>query len=555
MASSKLLTTAMSSSLRRFYRLASSPLLQPAPRRLPGPFFSARFCSAAAAAATKTAPEALDVAYSAVAAVSAGHPWPEWGDFLEKLRVKGYFERPPPPRSDAAKSAAGDGEVAAADPYVLRDQNRVKNACLKFARERFDLLSSLTKQDIQAIVESGCPNLFRKAVSSAKRLREFLQVDEGDACSVCKLRGSCDKAYVIPNAEEAARTVDVVRILLAYAIDPTSLSGENPVAGGVQESARKLLSDLTMLCDTTIDPSLPIPVFQTSSKKESSTKVGKGTQLHTKSRESAGKGRETAVTEMKKGDWLCPNCNFLNFARNRQCLECKEVGPKKIQADTTEMKMGDWICPGCNFMNFSRNKMCFKCEGHRPKRQLNPGEWECPSCDFVNFRRNQECKKCSHDRPEDDTQDNKLGYDVWRNTKGADKARSFDAQEDEDDERKHSASRRAPPAQRGFAGNRRKGDDGDDALPYEGERRHVSSRREAPARKGFRDDDDVEFDVSPYEGERKHVSSRRSAPARRTSVKDDGSEDDVLPYEGERKHVASRRASPSPRRFTAARGR
>ncbi|KAK1645043.1 hypothetical protein QYE76_062848 [Lolium multiflorum] len=565
MASSKLLTTAMSASFRRIYRLASSPLLPPASRRLPGPFLSARFCSAAAAATadTKTAPEALDAAYSAVASVSTGHPWPEWGDFLEKLRAKGYFERPPPPGSDPAKSAAGDGEVATADAYVVRDQNRVKNACLKFARERFDLLSSLPKQDIQAIVECGCPNIFRKAVSSAKRLREFVQVDESDACSVCKLRGSCDKAYVIPNAEEAARTVDVVRVLLTYAIDPTSLSGENPVAGGVQESARKLLSDLTMLCDTTIDPSLPEPVFQTSSKKESSTKVGRGTQSHAKSRVSAGNGRETAVTEMKKGDWLCPNCNFLNFARNRQCLECKEAGPKKIEADTTEMKMGDWICPQCNFMNFSRNKMCFKCEGHRPKRQLNPGEWECPSCDFVNFRRNQECKKCSHDRPEDDTQDRKLGYDVWRNTKGADSGRSFDAHEDDDGdeevmrtERKHVPSRRAPPAQRGYAGNSRKGDDGDDALPYERERRHVSSRREAPARKGFRkDDDDVEFDVLPFDGERKHVSSRRAGPARREFREDDGSEDDVLPYEGERKHVASKRASPSPRRFTASRGR
>ena len=138
MASSKLLTTAMSASFRRLYRVASSPLLPPIPRRLPAPFLSARFCSAAATA-TKPAPEALDVAYSAVAAVSAGHPWPEWGYFLEKLRTRGYFERPLPPGSDVAKSAAGDGETTA-DPYVLRDQNRVKNACLKFARERFDLL-------------------------------------------------------------------------------------------------------------------------------------------------------------------------------------------------------------------------------------------------------------------------------------------------------------------------------------------------------------------------------------------------------------------------------
>lgn len=515
------------------------------------------------AAATAAAPAPVDAACSAVAAVSAGHPWPEWADFLEKLRAKGYFVRPP------LASGAPVGEEVAVDAvgkpdYPFRDQNRVKNACLKFARERFDLLSSLPKKDIQAIVECGCPNIFRKAVSSAKRLREFVQVDEGDACSVCKLRGSCDKAYVIPKAEEAARTVDVVRILLTYAIDPANLSGENSVGGGVQESARKLLSDLTMLCDTTIDPSLPKPVIQTYSKQDSSTKPDKGKQS---SRVSAGKGRETAVTEMKKGDWLCSNCNFLNFARNRQCLECKVDGPKKIEAATSEMKMGDWICPGCAFMNFSRNKMCFKCEGQRPKRQLNPGEWECPSCDFVNFRRNQECKKCSHDRPEDDTQDNKLGYDVWRNTKGGNKDRSFDSVHQEDDdvdeeglpykgeERRHVASRRASPARREFAGKSRNHGDEDDALPYEGGDRRVSGRRASPARKGYAkndgDDEDVEFDVSPYDTARKHGSSRRAAPGRRGFTKD---EDDVLPYEGARKHVVSRRATPSQRRFTAARG-
>ncbi|VAH95175.1 unnamed protein product [Triticum turgidum subsp. durum] len=431
------------------------------------------------------------------------------------------------------------------------------NMLLSKWSETTKMIISLPKKDIQAIVECGCPNIFRKAVSSAKRLREFVQVDEGDACSVCKLRGSCDKAYVIPKAEEAARTVDVVRILLTYAIDPATLSGENSVGGGVQESARKLLSDMTMLCDTTIDPSLPKPVIHTYSKQDSSTKPDKGKQS---SRVSAGKGRETAVTEMKKGDWLCSkisdfleihilsdkslggipeqgwdaSCNFLNFARNRQCLECKVDGPKKIEAATSEMKMGDWICPGC---------------------------------DFVNFRRNQECKKCSHDRPEDDTQDNKLGYDVWRNTKGAGKDRSFDSVHQGDDDgdeeglpykgedRRHVASRRASPARREFAGKSRNHGDEDNALPYEGGDRRVSSRRASPARKGFAKNDggdkDVEFDVSPYDGERKHGSSRRVAPGRRGFTKD---EDDVLPYEGARKHMVSRRATPSQRRFTAARG-
>lgn len=40
--------------------------------------------------------------------------------------------------------------------------------------------SSLPKQDIEAIVMSGCPNKNRKPVNSAKRLRQFVKVKEED---------------------------------------------------------------------------------------------------------------------------------------------------------------------------------------------------------------------------------------------------------------------------------------------------------------------------------------------------------------------------------------
>uniref|UniRef100_A0A0D9VY18 RanBP2-type domain-containing protein n=1 Tax=Leersia perrieri TaxID=77586 RepID=A0A0D9VY18_9ORYZ len=483
-SSSKLLALTFTSSLLRCHRLApsSSSLLPAPPRRLPGPFLSLRFCSSAV--------DVADAPASAATTEAPGYPWPEWSDFLDKLRAKGYFEQPTPaPRPDsaggeAATAAAEEPVVAEAGNYPFKDLNRVKNACLKFGRDRFDILGSLPKQDIRAIVECGCPNIFRKPVNSAKKLREFVQVDEGDACSACKLRGSCDKAYVIPNAEDGARTVDVVRILLNYAIDPTSLSGENSVNGGVQESARKLLSELTILSDTTIDPSLPIPVFHTSKKED------KGRKSVAKPGASAGNGRESTATEMKKGDWLCPNCNFLNFARNRHCLECKADGPRKIDAATTEMKMGDWICPQCHFMNFARNKMCFKCEESRPKRQLNPGEWECPSCDFVNFRRNKDCLRCNHEGPENDTQDNKPGSNSWRNTTGADRSRSFDYVGLEDDgsdrdgERRRAVSSRARSTMRRSTGNNRE-DDNEDILPYEGQRKHVVSRRATPAQRRF----------------------------------------------------------------------
>ncbi|CAN6281707.1 unnamed protein product [Urochloa humidicola] len=465
-SSSKLLSLTLSSSFLRSCRLASTSLLPTTSSRHPVSLLSLRFCS--------SAPTAVDVAADAAeAAVSSGHPWPEWGEFLDKLRAKGYFDQAFAASGvSAGEGAAGDGEAAAADngvvvaaadsavdskdTYPFRDLNRVKNACLKFARDRYDLLRCLPKQDMQTIVECGCPNTNRKPVNSAKRLREFLQVEEEKACEDCKLRRSCDRAFVTPMAENEVRTVDVMRILLEYAIDTKSLSGQNSVNESVQESARKLLSEFIMLSDTTIDPSCPKPVFQTSSNQQSSTKA--------KARGSVGKGRETTATEMKMGDWLCTNCNFLNFARNRSCLECKAEGPKKVEAATTEMKKGDWICPQCHFMNFTRNKICFKCEEPRPKRELNPGEWECPSCDFINFGRNRVCKKCNLDRPKDDTQHHQLGL---RNTRGAGKSRSFDFDKDSDD-------------------------DGD-ALPYKGFRKHVSSmmpepdRRTAAKSRGFDD--------------------------------------------------------------------
>uniref|UniRef100_A0A0A9CU46 RanBP2-type domain-containing protein n=1 Tax=Arundo donax TaxID=35708 RepID=A0A0A9CU46_ARUDO len=203
---------------------------------------------------------------------------------------------------------------------------------------------------------------------------------------------------------------------------------------------------------------------------------------------------------MKRGDWLCPNCNFLNFARNRRCLECKADGPKKLEAATAEMKMGDWICIQCHFMNFARNTICFKCEEPRPKRQLNPGEWECPSCDFVNFSRNTICKKCNHGRPEDDAHDNQLGQ---RNMKRAGKNRNFDYIDQEEDNLRSVREERSP-------------------------RRTIGKSRSA----GFDKGDGL-------------LTAKRSA--------EEDEDDDVLPYEGVRKHVVSRRAGPAQRKFTAAR--
>lgn len=106
---------------------------------------------------------------------------------------------------------------------------------------------------------------------------------------MCKLRGSCDKAYVAAKDEQVARTVDVIRVLLTYALEPSNLSGdESVVKKNVQVSARSLLAELIRLSDTMIDPSLPKPVLHNVSSKKEEV-----------SHRSVG-------VEMKKGDWLCP---------------------------------------------------------------------------------------------------------------------------------------------------------------------------------------------------------------------------------------------------------
>lgn len=339
------------------------------------------------------------------------HPWPEWVTFIDRLKTKGYFSE--------ALPASADYDA---------DMNVFKDACLTYARDRFDVFNSLSRKDIQTVVEGGCPNLFRKAVNSAKRLRAFVRLDEGDVCSACNLRGSCDRAYVLlKESEAAARTVDIVRILLFYALDPLVTSGEKPPGRELVEvSARKLLSELIELSDTPLDPALAKPAAIPPRRKEQhmnltddempqNVQMKKGdwicpncnflnfarnTQCM-KCREDGPKRDSLNVVEMKKGDWTCPECNFMNFSRNIRCLKCRAEGPKRVDAADIPMKKGDWNCPQCAFMNFASKTECFRCREPRPKRQLNPGEWECPSCDFVNYRRNTVCLKCNRDQPKE----------------------------------------------------------------------------------------------------------------------------------------------------------
>lgn len=307
------------------------------------------------------------------------HPWPEWVNLMEKLLKNGYFE--------------GIGNpFGSKDEMGPKEANVIRTACLNFARDNCHLIRYLSREDILVVAGSGCPSTDRKVVNSGKRLRAHVGVDEGNTCSSCILRGDCERAYVKAREDEGGRTVDVMRFVFAYGLDPVYCSVENKPCLNkmVKESVRKLLNEMMDLRAEECDAELP---RVNTSKWDSSVK---GNDVEQE--------RSHNQVPMKQGDWICPKCQFLNFARNVKCLRCDGLFQERLRMlseaqDHLPPKKGDWICDKCNFLNFARNTRCLQCKEKPPKRQLNPGEWECESCNYINFRRNMVCLKCDHRRP------------------------------------------------------------------------------------------------------------------------------------------------------------
>ncbi|KAK6146734.1 hypothetical protein DH2020_020603 [Rehmannia glutinosa] len=311
--------------------------------------------------------------------VQITHPWGEWVDLMERLLKDGYFDEvgnPFAPNRDLGNKEA----------------NLIRTASLNFARDRYQLIRYLSRKDIMVIAGSGCPSTDRKVVNSGKRLRAHVGIDEGNVCSSCVLRGDCDRAYVKAREDEGGRTVDVMRFLLTYGLDPVVGSVENKpcLNKKVKESVRTLLKEMV---DIRIERHDCEPPKATTREWTSSNQQN---DVHQE--------RTQINVPMKQGDWICPKCNFLNFARNFKCLRCDGLCQERLKKIAEEqehlpLKKGDWLCDKCNFLNFARNTRCLLCKEKPPKRLLNPGEWECDSCNYINFKRNMVCLKCDHKRP------------------------------------------------------------------------------------------------------------------------------------------------------------
>ncbi|XP_021282512.1 zinc finger protein VAR3, chloroplastic [Herrania umbratica] len=245
------------------------------------------------------------------------HPWPEFSALLNNLSTAGYFNSPHP-----------YNEFAAAAPEFPEQFLGVLNACLAFAHDRTDALRLLSRKEIEVVVQNGTPFLFMDGEESARRLTLFLASGESNVRDVDK-----------------ANMVDLMRYLLSYASNVTaSLERSNLYNRElVESSVRLLLGELAKLSGSSAVPNYP---------------GNEHTQLPDRNGPMPRSFGQNV--EMKRGDWVCPRCNFMNFARNVKCLECEEARPKR------QLTGGEWECPQCDFFNYGRNRVCLRCDCKRP---------------------------------------------------------------------------------------------------------------------------------------------------------------------------------------------
>jgi hypothetical protein len=139
---------------------------------------------------------------------------------------------------------------------------------------------------------------------------------------------------------------------------------------------------------------------------------------------------------LKPGDWMCPGCNFHNFASRVQCFKCYAPVPMDAPmgfnggfqngfggyngyngfggAPPPNIRPGDWSCPACQMNNFASRTECFKCNTPKDPNQptaggpgfegangfdqqgnVREGDWCCPNCQINNFASRVQCFKCS----------------------------------------------------------------------------------------------------------------------------------------------------------------
>lgn len=109
--------------------------------------------------------------------------------------------------------------------------------------------------------------------------------------------------------------------------------------------------------------------------------------------------------QSRAGDWTCPKCFDLQFARNTKCRKCNEERPSgggiiaAKPSQSSYQRPGDWICSQCGDLQFARNTNCRQCNSQKPAGVGDrPGDWNCPGCGDLQFAFRNCCRKCGVDK-------------------------------------------------------------------------------------------------------------------------------------------------------------
>ncbi|MQL96259.1 hypothetical protein Taro_028927 [Colocasia esculenta] len=252
----------------------------------------------------------------------ASHPWPEWVKMVEHVTACGYTGREGVDEEDAFSASEG----------LPEEFTRAVGACLLFAREKPHLLRLLPRRDVEVVVQNGSPFLFENKLSSVRRMKFFISSDGSNELG-----------------SEQACTVDVVKYLLSYVCNSLGKNGGDDIKYRelVETSVRSLLSELIKADSAVREPN--------------TTNSAAG---HTSFRHEESQRPSDQKIGMKRGDWICPKCSFINFSRNTECLECKEARPRR------QLTGQEWECPQCDFFNHGRNVACLRCDCKCPEKIL-----------------------------------------------------------------------------------------------------------------------------------------------------------------------------------------